>query len=179
VLIETVPNNEDSDDEEDQDVGTAVGVQQVGVPDQEDIQAEEMFPAAMDAKYGPRTGKYDLRERKPRSYGHLHTVSHKDEPEAAVEKNSMATPQMSMKQGIKAFKQDAVDAVGIEIKQLHDRTVIAPKHAKELTHEQKKEARAYLMFLKHKPPVKSRHVDAQMVENSVNTLIQMMQRRPP
>jgi hypothetical protein len=34
--------------------------------------------------------------------------------------------------------------------QLHDRKVMAPKHAKELTPEQKREALAYLMFLKRK-----------------------------
>jgi hypothetical protein len=34
--------------------------------------------------------------------------------------------------------------------QLHDRKVMEPKHAAELTHAQKQEALAYLMFLKRK-----------------------------
>jgi hypothetical protein len=62
----------------------------------------------------------------------------------------LVTPQMSMKRGIKVFSKDVVTAVKKEMLQLHDRKVMAPKQAKELTPEQKKEALAYLMFLKHK-----------------------------
>jgi hypothetical protein len=55
-----------------------------------------------------------------------------------------------MKKRIKLFGQDGVAAVKKEMLQLHERQVMAPKHVKELTPEQKQEALAYLMFLKGK-----------------------------
>jgi hypothetical protein len=64
------------------------------------------------------------------------------------EEEPLATPQMSMKRGIKVFGQDGVVVVKKEMLQLHDQKVMAPKHMKELTHEQKQEALTYLMFLK-------------------------------
>jgi Reverse transcriptase (RNA-dependent DNA polymerase) len=73
----------------------------------------------------------------------VETVAEKDgEP--------LATAQMSMKRGIKLFGQAAVDAVGAEIKQLHDRLVMKAKHARSLTREERQQALAYLMFLKRK-----------------------------
>ena len=66
------------------------------------------------------------------------------------EEPSLATAQMSMKQGLKKFGDDGVAAVGAEMRQLHDRTVMKPMHKKDLTAEQRQEALAYLMFLKRK-----------------------------
>jgi Reverse transcriptase (RNA-dependent DNA polymerase) len=43
-----------------------------------------------------------------------------------------------------------VKAVADELKQLHDRLVMQPKHTKELRPEQRQDALAYLMFLKRK-----------------------------
>ena len=60
------------------------------------------------------------------------------------------TPQMSMKRGIKLFREDGVAAVRKEMQQMHDRKVMTVKHSTELTPKQKKEALAYLMFLKQK-----------------------------
>jgi hypothetical protein len=58
---------------------------------------------------------------------------------------------MSMKKGIKLFGEDGVAAVKKEMKQLYDRKeVMEPKHGAGLMNEQKKEALAYLMFLKQK-----------------------------
>ena len=57
---------------------------------------------------------------------------------------------MSMKRCIKIFGEDEVAAVKKEMQQLHDRKVMAPKHGVELTPNQKKQALAYLMFLKQK-----------------------------
>jgi hypothetical protein len=101
-----------------------------------------------------------MRERKPRDYSHLFATAeaHEEDIEEEVEAETveddeeepLATPQMNMKRGIKVFGQDGVAAVKKEMLQLHDRKVMAPKHAKELTHEQKQEALAYLMFLKRK-----------------------------
>ena len=58
--------------------------------------------------------------------------------------------QLNMKQGIKTFGRAGVDAVQSELKQLHDREVMQPIHADELSHEQKKASLQYLMFLKQK-----------------------------
>jgi hypothetical protein len=57
---------------------------------------------------------------------------------------------MSMKKGLKMFGEDGVQAVKKEMLQLHERKVMEPKHAAELSSEQKREALAYLMFLKQK-----------------------------
>ena len=58
--------------------------------------------------------------------------------------------QHSMKQGIKEFGDAGVDAVLEELQQLHDRNVLEPTSANELTREQKRGALNYLMFLKKK-----------------------------
>ena len=44
-----------------------------------------------------------------------------------------ATPQMSMKRGLKLFGDDGVKAVTEELKQLHDREVMKAKHSKDFT----------------------------------------------
>jgi hypothetical protein len=62
----------------------------------------------------------------------------------------LATPQLSMKKGLKIFGEHGVEAVKKEMLQLHERKVMEPKHAAELSPEQKREAVAYLMFLKQK-----------------------------
>ena len=62
----------------------------------------------------------------------------------------IAMTQLNMKQGLKAFGQAGVDAVAKELKQLHERDVLKPTEAGELTRDQKKASLAYLMFLKKK-----------------------------
>lgn len=115
----------------------------VGSINDEDGDAEAMQDAhEMDARYGPRSQHYNLRPRKERDYSHLHATDGDGAP--------LATPQMSMKKGLKEFGEAGVDAVRKEMQQLHDRKVMAAKKPTELTHEQKKEALAYLMFLKRK-----------------------------
>jgi hypothetical protein len=57
---------------------------------------------------------------------------------------------MNMHQGLRMFGAAGVDAVRKEMQQIHDRKVMAVTKASELTHEQKKQALAYLMFLKRK-----------------------------
>jgi hypothetical protein len=88
---------------------------------------------------GARSSRYQLRPRRPRDYSHLHTV---------LEGTVMT--QLSMKKGIKAIGQDGVYAVLKELQQLHDRGVLEPKHARELSIDDKKQALQYLMFLKKK-----------------------------
>ena len=105
----------------------------------EDTPVDEGIEAAMDQQYGQRTAAYNLRPRKPRDYGHIH---------ATLEDTVMT--QMSMKKGIKEFGDAGVDAVLSELKQLHDRNVLEPRPADELTREENPAALHYLMFLKKK-----------------------------
>jgi hypothetical protein len=58
--------------------------------------------------------------------------------------------QFSIKRGIKEFGDAGVDAVLSELQQLHDRKVLQPTMANELTREEKRAALHYLMFLKKK-----------------------------
>ena len=57
---------------------------------------------------------------------------------------------MSLKAGLRTFGNDGMKAVEKEMRQLHDRDVMMPVHKNYLMPEQRKEALAYLMFLKHK-----------------------------
>jgi hypothetical protein len=95
----------------------------------------------MIEKYGERSGAHNLRTRRPRDYSHLHTTL----------ESTMMT-QYSMKKGIKVFGPLGVDAVLKELKQLHDRTVIAPKDAAKLSREDKQASLQCLVFLKKKRP---------------------------
>ena len=60
------------------------------------------------------------------------------------------TPQMSMKKGLKMFGKGGYAAVKKEMHQLHDQKVMQPISQKDLSHEQKKAALGYLVFLKKK-----------------------------
>jgi hypothetical protein len=115
---------------------TAVATDTDGSQDQQALNRE------MDEKYGPRNQRYNMRQRREPNYSHLFTNTHVDEP--------MSTPQMNMRKGLKVFGEDGVAAVKKEMLQLHERKVMEPCHAADLTPEQKKEALAYLMFLKRK-----------------------------
>jgi hypothetical protein len=93
----------------------------------------------MNEKYGKRSGKYDLRNCKTRTYDHLHVMH-----------NDVAMSQVNVKEGIKRFGEAGVSAVVKELKQLHDWKVMEPVPHNSLTNEQKSEALNYLMFLKQK-----------------------------
>lgn len=105
----------------------------------EEVPGDEDVEAAMNEQYGERTTAYNLRPRKPRDYGHIH---------ATLEHTVMT--QMNMRKGIKEFGDAGVDAVLSELKQLHDRKVLEPRIADELSREEKLAALHYLMFLKKK-----------------------------
>ena len=62
----------------------------------------------------------------------------------------LLTEQMSAKAGLKCFREGGAQAIMTEIEQLLYRKVIHGKYAHTLTHEQKKSAIKYLMFLKEK-----------------------------
>jgi hypothetical protein len=55
-----------------------------------------------------------------------------------------------MNKGLKIFGKAGIEAVRSEMVQLHDRKVMKPVHSRELTPEERREALAYLMFLKRK-----------------------------
>ena len=57
---------------------------------------------------------------------------------------------MSMKKGLKVFREPGYAAVKKEKQQLHDRKVMQPINRKDLSPSQKKEALGYLMLLKKK-----------------------------
>ena len=82
---------------------------------------------------------YDIKPQRPQDYKHRHTtLSH------------TVMTQMSMKKGIKEFGDAGVDAVLVELQQLHDRKVMEPQSANKITREDKRAALNYLMFLKKK-----------------------------
>ena len=91
----------------------------------------------MNAAYGHRQHQYDLRAWKPCEYSHLH----------ATLKGIFMT-QHNVKKGLQVFGEAGVEAVLKELNQLHERGVLEP--TKTLSHEQRREALQYLMFLKQK-----------------------------
>jgi hypothetical protein len=105
-----------------------------------------------------------LRRRRIPSYGHLKgregdgslpTVARPEEfggrrHHANVILQSIIMTQYNLKQGIKKFDDKGKEAVLIELRQLHDRSVIEPVHKYDLTPAERKAALRYLMVLKEK-----------------------------
>ena len=58
--------------------------------------------------------------------------------------------QYHVSKGLKIYEERGVGAVLKELRQLHDRMVIQPKFADNMTEKQKTDALQYLMFLKEK-----------------------------
>ena len=81
----------------------------------------------MNAAYGHRQHKYNLRARKPCDYSHLH---------ATLE--GIVMTQHNVKKGLQVFGEAGMEAVLKELNQLHERGVLEPK--KHLLHEQSREA---------------------------------------
>ena len=104
-----------------------------------------------------RGTKYNLRSGRGQSYNRCYAgsdfvVEDENGVVMTMEGSSevLETPQMSLKAGLRTFGSDGMKAVEKEMKQLHDRDVMIPVHKNNLTPEQRKEALAYLMFLKRK-----------------------------
>ena len=100
----------------------------------------------MNAKYGTRTTRWNLRQRKQRTYDHKYD-EHAKIYVAQSSEATLATPQMPIRRGLKQFGSKGISAVKAELQQLHDLKVM---EAKPLTITQKWEALGYLMFLKRK-----------------------------
>jgi hypothetical protein len=140
-----------SGDDVDRDTAPA---EDQGVDDatEQDTDATGANADDMDVQYGQRTSRYNLRQRKEPSFAHLKTFSdaHVNVGMTQEDGESLATVQMSMKKGLKMFGDAGVEGVHSEMWQLHERNVMKPVHASELTPEERREALAYLMFLKQK-----------------------------
>jgi hypothetical protein len=152
VALEIAPENTEASDEENEALENAPenpGVNgQQAEPGPNDDEIEEQ----MDEQYGART-REGLRSRRERNFGHLFATVEEKDPDSPVSPATgahLATPQMSMKRGLKMFGNDGVAAVKKEMLQLHDRKVMIAKKSVDLTRDQKREALEYLMFLKRK-----------------------------
>jgi hypothetical protein len=134
-------NNDDENDAERAGVrfATTTTDEEGNEEDIEDEEGNEEDIEDIKQKYGKRTTAHNLRSRKPRDYGHMHTT---------LEHTSMT--QHSVKKGLKEFGKAGSDAVIAEMQQLHDRDVIEPKKANQLTQGEENKALHYLMFLKKK-----------------------------
>jgi hypothetical protein len=149
-----VPDREVEPSVDDPNEGTASAEDQ-GVSDEASVQdADEM-----DAQFGRRASRYNLRQRKKPSFTHLKTfsdmhvnvgVAHANVGVPPEQGESLATAQMSMNKGLTLFSEAGIEAVRSEMAQLHDHKVMKPVHSRELTPEERREALAYLMFLKRK-----------------------------
>ena len=102
-------------------------------------------------------GGYGLRNRRGCNYNHCYTgedfvVGDDTGVTLATRGNDevLEAPQMFLKARLRTFGDDGMKAVEKEMRQLHDRDVMKPVHKNCLTPEQRKEALAYLMFLKRK-----------------------------
>ena len=101
-------------------------------------------------------GGYSLRQNRARTYSHLKTQASSQEwgethaTTGTTGEVNQSTAQVPMKTGLHLFGDAGNQAMKSETGQLHKRTVMKPKHSKDLTTEQWREALAYLMFLKHK-----------------------------
>ena len=117
---------------------------------------DEQSETPPEAKESTASG-YGLRNRYGRSYSHRYVgedfVVGDDTGIILATRGDdevLETPQMSLKAGLRTFWDNGIKAVEKEMRQLHDRDVMKPVHKCWLTPEQRKEALAYLMFLKRK-----------------------------
>ena len=130
------------------------------IPDH--VPSEYVTQAAIDERMNSQYGvrKRDgLRKRRtptykhhgispsqPQSYSHLFFIY----GTACTELESMVMTQYTADRGVKLFKERGVEAILIEMTQLHRRKVGQPRHRDDLTEEQRRAALHYLMFLKEK-----------------------------
>ena len=139
----------DTDDE------TSLGIPGVDGNGDDDIGNEQ--PMILPDVNNNMVGGYALRNRRGHNYNHWYAgedfVVGEDTGVTLATKESdgvLETPQMSLKAGLRTFGDDGMKAVEKEMHQLHDCDVMKPIHKNCLTTEQRREALAYLMFLKHK-----------------------------
>lgn len=94
----------------------------------------------MATKYGPCSEQHNLRPRRLRDYGHIHTTL-----------ESIVMTQHSVKKGLQIYGHAGVEAVLSELQQLHDREVMEPKSIRsDMTGQQQSGVLYYLMSQKQK-----------------------------
>ena len=108
--------------------------------------ADKTMDDKMDAKYGTRSTRWNLRQRKQRTYNHKYD-EHAEIYVTQSTEATLATPQMPIRRGLKLLGSQGISAVKAELQQLHDLKVM---EAKPLNTTQEWEALGYLMFLKRK-----------------------------
>jgi hypothetical protein len=127
-------------DEEDDSVESK-WVQSTEGQDAPALSSQEHLEKEMDAQCGPSNASYGLHPWKKPNYNFA---------VAGIVEENLATPQMSLRQGIKCFGMSGIQAVKKELKQLHDHRVMKVRHKCELTPEKRGQALAYLMFWNRK-----------------------------
>ena len=151
----------EADEEEDQDEASQISEhntestpstsqgenkQKNGEPTSDDTNVGTSLNEEMDTKYGSRSTRWNLRQRKQRTYDHKYDENAEIYVALSMDA-TMATPQMSIHHGLKLFGTGGVNAVKVELQQLHNLKVM---EAKPLSPMQKREVLGYLMFLKRK-----------------------------
>ena len=138
------------------DNGGGLGIAGVG-DNEDDDTIEGLSKITVDVKNNNMVGGYGLRNRRGHNYNHRYAgedfvVGDNTGTTLTTKGNDVVleTPQMSLKAGLRTFGDDGMKAVEKEMHPLHDRDMMNPIHKKCLTQEQRKEALAYLMFLKRK-----------------------------
>jgi hypothetical protein len=86
----------------------------------------------MNARYGVRDSKYDLRPRRMRDYSHLHTK---------LEHTCMT--KYSLKKGLEKFGDAGINAVEEELKQLDTRDAFTPVFVNEMGPNEKRKSLPY------------------------------------
>ena len=121
-------------------------------PEEEELTNQP--PTVSPQRNGRGGGRYNLRNTRGCDYDHRYAGEDFVIDNVAMTTHGtsevLETPHMSLKAGLQIFGDDGVRAVEKEMRQLHDRGVMIPVHKRSLTSEQRKEALAYLMFLKRK-----------------------------
>ena len=119
---------------------------------------QESINKRMNEQYGTRRREgmrkrrvpiykhHDIAPSQPQSYSHLMFIYGTE----CTELESMVMTQYNADAGVKLFKDRGVEAILIEMTQLHRRQVGEPRHRDTLTEEQRRRALHYLMFLKEK-----------------------------
>lgn len=147
-------------------------IENAGVGENEDPEetARRALSEQMDAAYGARSGRHNLRTRREPTY----KKKNKDWRELLAQASDGLIPprfdsarlaardasleplfnvlltQYGVNKGLKLFGQKGDDAVKAEMVQLHLREVMTPKSGPALTEKNKRDALSYLMFLKEK-----------------------------
>ena len=141
------PNQNEDDDEADlpeiQGVDEEViepEAPEVGTVEENEEGEEEDQPTEDEATGQPPpaspqgNGRHNLRNNRNRNYGHRYAGKDLVIDSMAMTTHGasevLETPQMSLKAGLHTFGDDGVKAVEKEMRQLHDRGVMAPVHKK-------------------------------------------------